>query len=143
MDEFQSELNSDFLIGQEFPQLSFFRSIREPHTLKSDHDPSYQVINTISMVAILFLSLFFLALACDRCTLRRNFGLQRDPQNTENQSDNQNLIYSGTRPLKVCSQGLFLSYLENLHQYRSCPVSTDCPWVSKDGLSPKGQWVNN
>ena len=35
-DEFQNELNSDFLIGRKCPQLSFFRPIREPHTVKSE-----------------------------------------------------------------------------------------------------------
>ena len=53
-DEFQSELNSDFLIGRKFPRLSFFRPIREPHTMKSDRDFLYQVINTTSTVAIFF-----------------------------------------------------------------------------------------
>ena len=53
-DEFQSELNSDFLIGRKFPQLSFFRPIREPHTMKSDRDSLYQVINATSTVAIFF-----------------------------------------------------------------------------------------
>ena len=54
-DEFQSQSNSNLLIGRKFPQLSFFRPIREPHTVKSD--PSYQEVNTTSTVAILFLSL--------------------------------------------------------------------------------------
>ena len=51
------ERNSDFLIGRKFPQLSFFRPIREPHTMTSDRDSLYQVINTTSTVAIFFLSL--------------------------------------------------------------------------------------
>ena len=53
-DEFQSELNSDCLIGRKFPQLSCFRPIREPHTKRSDHDSLYQVINATSTVAIFF-----------------------------------------------------------------------------------------
>ena len=53
-DEFQSDLNSDFLIRRKFPQLSLFRPIREPHTVKSDRDSLYQVINTTSTVAIFF-----------------------------------------------------------------------------------------
>ena len=55
------------------------------------------------------------------------------------QSENQNLIRSGTRPLKVCSQGLFSPYLKTLRQSRfssSRLVSTDCPWVSEDGQKP-------
>ena len=56
-DEFQSELNSDFLIGRKFPQLSFLRPIREPHTMKSDRDSLYQLINATSTAAIFFLSL--------------------------------------------------------------------------------------
>ena len=78
-DEFQSELNSDFLIGRKFPQLSFFRPIREPHTMKSDRDFLYQVINTTSTVAIFFLSLS-LSGSQNRHTMRRKFGSQRDPQ---------------------------------------------------------------
>ena len=53
-DEFQSDLNSNFLIGRKFPQLSFFRPIREPHTVRPDRDSSYQLINTTSTVAIFF-----------------------------------------------------------------------------------------
>ena len=53
MDEFQSDLNSDYLIGRKFPPLSFFRPIREPHTMKSDHD-SYRRRNATSTVAIFF-----------------------------------------------------------------------------------------
>ena len=78
-DEFQSELNSDFLIGRKFPQLSFFRPIREPHTMQSDRDSLYQVINTTSMIAIFFLSLS-LPGSQNRHTMRRKFGSQRDPQ---------------------------------------------------------------
>ena len=52
-DEFQSKLNSPFLTGRKFAQLSFFRPIREPHSVKSDRDPLYQVVNTTSSVAIL------------------------------------------------------------------------------------------
>ena len=51
-DEFQSELNSDFLIGRKFPQLSL--SIREPHIMTSDRDSLYEVIDTTSTVAIFF-----------------------------------------------------------------------------------------
>ena len=51
-DEFQSELNSDFLIGRKFPQLSFFRPIRD--TIKSDRDSLYQGINTTSTIAMFF-----------------------------------------------------------------------------------------
>ena len=64
-DEFQSELNSDFLIGRKFPQLSFFRPIRESHTMKSAHDSLYQVINATSMVAIFFYRSPFLACKTD------------------------------------------------------------------------------
>ena len=50
-DDFQSELNSDFLIGRKFSQLPFLRPIREPHTLKSDRDHLYPVILiTISLL---------------------------------------------------------------------------------------------
>ena len=38
-DKFQSKSNSNLLIGRKFPQLSFFRPIREPHTATSDRDP--------------------------------------------------------------------------------------------------------
>ena len=81
-DEFQSELNSDFLIGRKFPQLSFFRPIRELHTMKSDRDSLYQLINAISTVAIFFLSLS-LSGSQNRHTMRRKFGSQRDPQDTK------------------------------------------------------------
>ena len=81
-DEFQSELNSDFLIGRKFPQLSFFRPIREPHTMKSDRDSLYQLINTTSMIAIFFLSLS-LPGSQNRHTMRRKFGSQRDPQDAK------------------------------------------------------------
>ena len=77
-DEFQSELNSDFLIGRKFPQLSFFRPIREPHTMKSDRDSLYQVIDTTSMVAIFFLSLSLTGSQnTNRHTMQRKFGSQR------------------------------------------------------------------
>ena len=45
------------------------------------------------------------------------------------QSENQNLIRSGTRPLKVCSQGLFSPYLKTLRQSR---------FSSRLGLLPLG-----
>ena len=54
MDEFQSDLNSDYLIGWKFSQLYFFRPIREPHTMKSDRDSLYQLRNATSTVAIFF-----------------------------------------------------------------------------------------
>ena len=83
-DEFQSELNSDFLIGRKFPQLSFFRPIREPHTMKSDRDSLYQVIDTTSTVAIFFLSLSLSGSQnTNRHTMQRKFGSQRDPQDAK------------------------------------------------------------
>ena len=75
MDEFQSDLNSDYLIGRKFSQLYFFRPIREPHTMKSDRDSLYQVRNATSTVA--------LSGSQNRHTMRRKFGSQRDPQDSK------------------------------------------------------------
>ena len=79
-DEFQSELNSDFLIGRKFPQLSFFRPIREPHTMKSDRDSLYQWVDTTSTVAIFFLSLSLSGSQnTNRHTMLRKFGFAKGP----------------------------------------------------------------
>ena len=83
-DEFQSELNSGFLIGRKFPLLSFFRPIREPHSMKSDRDSLYQVIYYINGRHFFFLSLSLSgSQETNRHTMRRKFGSQRDPQDAK------------------------------------------------------------